>query len=143
MTVLRRAEPDSNIPSQQRKRTFVNSCFRWSVHYSIVSALLGWTSKGVVAYFDKEICKSPCCIFFYEILNIFTVRKRRCGKVMFLHLSVILFTGGVCHTPLGRHHPPYAVHAGRYGQQGGGTHSTGMHSFFLLFRICCMLSQLK
>ena len=35
-----------------------------------------------------------------------------CGKVMFLHLSVILFTGeGVCQTPPGRHpslyrHPP-------------------------------------
>ena len=27
--------------------------------------------------------------------SIITVRKRSCGKVMFLHLSVILFTGGV------------------------------------------------
>ena len=27
--------------------------------------------------------------------------------------------------------PPRAVHAGRYGQQGGGTHPTGVHS-------CCM-----
>ena len=26
----------------------------------------------------------------------FTVRKRSCGKVMFLHLSVILSMGGVC-----------------------------------------------
>ena len=25
-------------------------------------------------------------------------------------------------------HPPGAVHAGRYGQQAGGTHPTGMHS---------------
>ena len=38
--------------------------------------------------------------------------QRSCGKVMFLHLSVILFTGGVSapvhagiHTPLGRHPP--------------------------------------
>ena len=35
--------------------------------------------------------------------------------------------------PLGRYtpgqvHPPEAVHAGRYGQQAGGTHPTGMHS---------------
>ena len=36
--------------------------------------------------------------------------QRSCGKVLFLHLSVILVTGGVClsacwdtHTPLGRH----------------------------------------
>ena len=26
-------------------------------------------------------------------------------------------------------YPPGAVHAGRYGQQAGGTHPTGMHSF--------------
>ena len=45
-----------------------------------------------------------------------TFRKRSCGKVMFLYLSVILFTGGVYTLPLadtphppGRHpprHPP-------------------------------------
>ena len=78
---------------------------------------------------------------------------------MFLHVSVILVSGGVClsacwdtppgpGTPLGAHTPnwyqapprsdtptgtrqpppPGAVHAGRYGQQAGGIHSTGMHS---------------
>ena len=83
-----------------------------------------------------------CC---YRLLTKF-------AKVMFLHLSVILFTGGVClsacwdsrppgsrHPPRNRHHPPGAdnppweqtpppstVHAGRYGQQSGGTHPTGM-----------------
>ena len=31
-------------------------------------------------------------------------------------------------TPSGSRHPPYAVHAGRYGQQSGGMHPTGMHS---------------
>ena len=42
---------------------------------------------------------------------IITVRKRSCGKVMFLDLSVILFTGGVwpsaCRDthPWGRHPP--------------------------------------
>ena len=114
-----------------------------------------------------------------------------CGKVIFLHLFVILFTGeGVClsacwdttppspgsrppsgpgipsrsrcppqeqtsrdqahpqtlpprnqdqaHTPGTRHpwdqaspgsrHPLGAEHAGRYGQQAGGTHPTGMHA---------------
>ena len=91
------------------------------------------------------------------------------GKVIFLHLSVILFTGGVPgqvphgtgtppwqvhplgryphpsplgrytppwadtppgrYTPLGRYTPsPGAVHAGRYGQQAGGMHPTGIHS---------------
>ena len=29
------------------------------------------------------------------VCQVFTARKRSCGKVMFLHLSVILFTGGV------------------------------------------------
>ena len=41
------------------------------------------------------------------------------------HVSVILFTEGVC--PL-----PKAVHAGRYGQQAGGTHPTGMQSCYYL-----------
>ena len=77
------------------------------------------------------------------------------GKVIFLHLSVILFTvgeGGLpqCmlgfapppgadtppweQTPPGADTPleqasPHAVHAGRYGQQAGGTHPTEMQSF--------------
>ena len=77
-----------------------------------------------------------------------------CGYYkMFLQLSVILFTGGglpQCmlgyHTPrLGsprsrhppgadtpRSRPPCAVHAGRYGQQAGGMHLTGMQSCVIL-----------
>ena len=31
-------------------------------------------------------------------------------------------------TPAGTRYTPQAVHAGRYGQQAGGTHPTGMHS---------------
>ena len=75
------------------------------------------------------------------------------GKVIFSHLSVILFTvdeGGLpqgmlgfapprsrhptlgADTPWSRHTPgagiPHAVHAGRYGQQAGGTHPTEMQS---------------
>ena len=30
----------------------------------------------------------------------------------------------------GSRHPPCTVHAGRYGQQAGGTHPTGMHTCF-------------
>ena len=93
---------------------------------------------------------------------------------MFLHVCVILFTGGSASVhagippprqgrpppplarqtppgketppgkadppppwqgrpPLARQTPPCAVHAGRYSQQAGGMHSTGMQ--FLLFRI--------
>ena len=76
------------------------------------------------------------------------------AKVMLLHLSVILFTGGGClpqcmleythptpeqtpppeETPPGRDTPlPCAVRAGRYGQQAGGTHSTGI-AFRLIHR---------
>ena len=58
------------------------------------------------------------------------------GKVMFLHLCVILFTGGgVCPTPsgcrppgLGRPHQGWANSPPPYGQQAGGTHPTGMHT---------------
>ena len=77
--------------------------------------------------------------------------QRSWGKVMFLHVSVILFTGGGClshcmlgyspgtrhppqtrhpqsRQPLGADTPPSAVHAGRYRQQASGTHPTGMQS---------------
>ena len=103
--------------------------------------------------------------------------QRSWGKVMFFHVSVILFTGGrdLPHCMLGYTHtlgpeagtplpprtrgrtphpqeqtppppgsrplpdqapprsrppwdPPSAVHAGRYGQQAGGTHPIGMQS---------------
>ena len=37
------------------------------------------------------------------------------------------------HSPWDQVHPPVAVHAGRYGQQAGGTHPTGMHSCFVIF----------
>ena len=65
------------------------------------------------------------------------------GKVIFLHLSVILFIGwGICliacwdTAPLGPEagtpppgaDTPTAVHAERYGQQAGDTHPTGMQS---------------
>ena len=35
-------------------------------------------------------------------------------------------------SPPGADTPPGAVHAGRYGQQAGGTHPTGMHTCSLL-----------
>ena len=95
---------------------------------------------------------------------IFTARKRSLRRLCFYTcLSVILFTGGSTwegppgryplsrytsgqvHTPgqvhpLGRYTPwagtpPLgAVHAGRYGQQVGGTHPTGIHSCNSCFR---------
>ena len=88
--------------------------------------------------------------------------QTKCAKVMFLHLSIILFTGGStsvhagihppdqtppeadtpsADTPAGitpplpeqtpprsKQPPPCAMHAGRYGQQAGGMHPTGMHT---------------
>ena len=80
-----------------------------------------------------------------------------CGKVMFLHLFVILFTGGrvglwvqgvytpshthTRHRHPGRSHPPLdtprtpppGTHTSHYSQRAGGAHHTGMHSCFLLF----------
>ena len=62
--------------------------------------------------------------------------QRSWGKVIFSQVSVIPWDQ--VHTPLGpgTYPPgpgtppgsPGAVHAGRYGQQAGGTHPTGMHS---------------
>ena len=50
--------------------------------------------------------------------TIITSRKRSCGKVMFLHLSVILLTGLV------------SVQGGGSLSRAGGTRPTGMHSCF-------------
>ena len=80
-----------------------------------------------------------CTLFYYRLQTKF-------AKVMFIHLSVILFTEGVSasvhaviHTPGSRHppwsrqppgsrHPPAQCIAGRYGQQAGGMHPTWMHT---------------
>ena len=73
---------------------------------------------------------------------IFTAHKQIWGKVMFLHLSVILFMGGgrgrgnVCpisckDTPPGtpgRYPLPSTT---GYGQQADSTHPTGMHTYLL------------
>ena len=70
--------------------------------------------------------------------------QRSCGKVMFLHVSVILFTGGgvwQADTPLaGRHplpgqSPPWADTPHRQAPPGmatavDGVHPTGMHSCY-------------
>ena len=67
-------------------------------------------------------------------LSLITVRKRSLRWFMFLHLYVSVHAGihtpgqtppgadtpGSRHSP-GSRHPPCAVHAGRYGQQAGGT----------------------
>ena len=45
-------------------------------------------------------------------------------------------------TPPPSRHPPGAVHAGRYGQQTGGTHPTGMHSC-LQFNYMSLLQNFK
>ena len=67
---------------------------------------------------------------------------RSCGKVMFLHLSVILSTGGVCQTPptSGTHlldrHPLGRQPPGQTSPQDtavDGTHLTGMHSCYTRF----------
>ena len=74
-----------------------------------------------------------------------TARKRSLRRLcLYTCLSVILFIGGVPasvhagihppeQTPPRQAPPPCAMHAGRYGQQAGGTHPTGMHTCWLYF----------
>ena len=45
-------------------------------------------------------------------------------------------------TPPGQVHPLRAVHAGRYGQQAGGTHPTGMHSCYFIQLLVSIYSLL-
>ena len=70
-------------------------------------------------------------------LCIFTARKRSLGQGnIFAPVCHSVHSGGgvpgqvprdKVHPP-GPGTPPGAVHTGRYGQQAGGTHHTGMHS---------------
>ena len=75
----------------------------------------------------------------YPIPGIIIARNEVGARLYFL------FTGGgylgryppgTRYSPPGPGTPPGAVHAGRYGQQAGDTHPTGMHS-------CFQLSSLK
>ena len=82
---------------------------------------------------------SHTCIVSLCKTSIFTARKRGLRRLCF-YTCLSVHGGGVCPsacwdippTPTpgtrGRHPPPGAVHAGRYGQQAGGTHPTGMHT---------------
>ena len=73
-------------------------------------------------------------------IYIFTGRNEVVAKVMFLHVCVILFTGGgglragrtppeqtPPSPPAGRP-PPSGKQTPAYGQRAAGTHPTGMHS---------------
>ena len=92
--------------------------------------------------------------FSWGFLPSFYRPQRSCSKVIFLHLSVILFTGGVhgqegaCMARRGACVTGEACVAGvcvwhaapppdttRYGQWAGGTHPTGMHSCSKLISI--------
>ena len=85
-------------------------------------------------------------------MSIVTGRNEVVAKVIFLHLLVILFTGGgsaLVHagipppeqTPAGSKHPPGSRHPPEadppgkqtpaYGLRAAGTHPTGMHSCIL------------
>ena len=74
-----------------------------------------------------------CCLY----LHIFIVRKQICGKVMFLHLSllVILFTAGRCTSP-GQTSPwtdtPWQTPPKEMTNAADGTYPTRMHSCFTL-----------
>ena len=62
--------------------------------------------------------------------HLFTVRKRSLGQGnIFAPVCHSVHRGGAwAGTPPGKYSPRQVVHAGRYGQQAGGTHPTGMHS---------------
>ena len=105
----------------------------------------GWRPSPVSASKSKiPLVSKVQRLFLNEHVCMYYCPQRSWGKVMFLHESVILFTGGCLPQCMLRYHPPppgagtppspwnrhppCAVHAGRYGQQAGGMHPTGMQS---------------
>ena len=98
-----------------------------------------------------------------HLIGVFTARKRSLRKLCFytclpfcsqegcLSQCMLGYTPLGADTPWSRHYPgadtpqsrhprgpdipPCAVHAGRYGQQAGGTHPTGMHTCSQMFSL--------
>ena len=93
-------------------------CVRWWRHHRAFQALkqTGWI---FIWFFNRSF---PAVRSMNErIRGIFTVHNSSCGKVMFLHMSVILFRGGVW-VDIPRQTPPQTATA------AGGTHPNEMHS---------------
>ena len=88
-------------------RAFNLTCFKWLQ----LRKMQYWIKKNVVTKcrLIYVFCTSILSFFYCQmhfvivsrnmqlcIVRCRTSRKRSCGKVMFLHLFVILFTGGLC-----------------------------------------------
>ena len=72
----------------------------------------------------------PNHLFLLQI-HIFTACKRSCGEVMYLHMSVILFTGGESLSRGRGVSRGISIQWGLcHGGRAGGTHPAGMHSCF-------------
>ena len=93
--------------------------------------LVTWDLKNSIIFFDfliRELLNGTfCCWRKLTPSSFITVHKRSCGIVMFLHMSVILFTGGyipACIT--GPMTPPWADTL-PLGQTPLGRHPPGRH----------------
>ena len=99
-------------------------------HNTHTCMILSWICfNRTLDYPSPTIQCFPTTLFSYNLhcksrslVNpVVTIRKRSCGKVMFLHLSVILFTnggmrgGGACMAWWG-----HALHGGGHAWRGGG-----------------------
>ena len=114
---------------------------RQSIYSMKTLALLCFLLVLVCSETDNEE-PVPHLTDFHLFLDVsFYLPQLSWGQVMFLDVSVILFTGGgLPQCLLG--YPPrrdtpreWAVYGGRYGQQAGGTHPTGMHSYLKVLSI--------
>ena len=128
----------------QSNSTWVKSHLRWNylLHLTLLLISCGlnlvcerwdWATKGILHSY---------------IFYIFTARKRSLRRLCFHRCLSVHGEGCLPHCMLGytppdqRQKPPQdqtppeqtppTVHAGRYGQQAGGTHPTGMHTCLAL-----------
>ena len=138
-------------------QAFKKGKWKWNFSYFIYRRLDVTTRRG-----EKEgnLVKMAVGwkLTFFLFPNIFNARKRSCDKVMFLHLSVILFTGGSAtphplgthplwaHTPLGTPplgthtpHPLCIVHAGI--RSTSGRYASYWNAFFLYMYLCTVRSN--
>ena len=74
-------------------------------------------------------------ILVRSLVLFITGRNEVVAQVIFLHLIVILFTGGgVSAPPRDQVHPARPGTPPKYGLRAAGTHPTGMHSCSIYFR---------
>ena len=100
-------DPETGLVGQIFAVKSRKDCLLLGTMWSNLSTLIWYRSQqrvwppGITSYASTRDTSEKCLIQTVTGYLIITARKRSCGKVMFLQVSVILFTGGCLSAPRG------------------------------------------